>query len=104
MGKWTDLKGKIFHDVEVIEYLGNSSWKCKCLKCGKIFNRKSSSLKKYGCKCKFINTINENYFDEILYIFDEDNLFLEEGSKKSPFDLNYETLRKCITKCTVKFK
>ena len=65
MGKWTDLKGKIFHDVEAIEYLGSSSWKCKCLKCGKIFNRKSSVLKRYGCKCKFINTINENYFDEI---------------------------------------
>ena len=70
--------------------------------CGRIIIAFDEGIEQYEIleTCKSI----ENYFDEILYIFDEDNLFLEKGSKKSTFDLNYETLRKCITKCTVKFK
>lgn len=41
--KFQDLKGKHFGEWEVLEYLGNSIWKCRC-SCGKISNVSSYDL------------------------------------------------------------
>ena len=62
MGVFKDLTGQIFNGIKVIQYEGNSFWRCKCLKCGK---ESGPQVKKHGCHCSWKNTVNEQYFETI---------------------------------------
>lgn len=52
-----DLKGEVFGEWEVLEYLGNSLWKCKC-SCGEISEVHSYSLRNGGSKSCGNHTIS----------------------------------------------
>lgn len=55
MGVLKDLTNHQFGNWTVLEYAGNSYWKCKC-KCGNIKNVKGATLKNgtsKGCGCRF---------------------------------------------------
>ena len=55
MSKFIDLTGKQFGDLEVLEFLGNRRWKCRC-KCGKILEMTSYGIRKTpDRKCNHIN-------------------------------------------------
>lgn len=43
--KTRTLVGRIFGDIEAIEYIGNKQYKCKCVKCAHITKQFSSNLK-----------------------------------------------------------
>lgn len=45
------LVGKIYGDIEAIEYIGNKRYKCRCIKCGDISEKYSTNLKgSLNCK------------------------------------------------------
>lgn len=66
MPAFKDLTGKIFGNVEVNKYLGESKWECTCLSCGKTVI-KTTVQAKLGGKCAncYKNSINEDYFSSI---------------------------------------
>lgn len=39
------LVGKIYGDIEAVEYIGNQKYRCRCIKCGNISEKFSSNLK-----------------------------------------------------------
>lgn len=46
------FEGKIIGDTEVIEYLGNKKYRCKCIVCGTEFTSSSDALARgYNCTC-----------------------------------------------------
>ena len=46
--------------------------------------------------------LNKFFTNEVIYLYDRDNEFLEKGSKKSPGDLSKEDFKKMIIKCARK--
>lgn len=65
MGKFQDLTNMEFCDCIVLEYMGHSRWKRRCKICNQESIVYTCSIKKHACKCRFINTINETYFENI---------------------------------------
>lgn len=50
-----DLTNQVIDDIEVLEYIGNKQYRCRC-KCGKVETKLSDSLKRrYTCKCTHID-------------------------------------------------
>lgn len=45
------LVGKSYGEIQVIKYLGNKRYKCKCVKCG-VFSERYSSNLKGNLKCR----------------------------------------------------
>ena len=59
------LEGTIIGDTEVIEYVGDRQYMCRCTKCGKIFIASSSGLHKgYNTKCKSVDNLIGKVFGE----------------------------------------
>ena len=70
MGKMIDLKGKKFGKLIVLEYEGNSLWKCQC-DCGKITKVHSQALREHrviSCGCNKRKDLTGKRFGRLLVI------------------------------------
>lgn len=75
-----DVSGNIYKNLKALEYVGNNSWKCKCLLCGNYVNVPLYRLKNYkktncGCVKKNKKKVKENC--ELLPEFVYEQLRLE---------------------------
>lgn len=67
-----DLTGKKFNMLNVLEYIGNSKWKCKC-DCGNIVNISTNSLVRRGvksCGCYKPNKVRFCDSKRFVHIYD----------------------------------
>ena len=107
MGTFVDLTGKIFNNIYVDEYLGESKWKCHCLTCNNYFVKKTVQVKKCGCSfCwkgladslyfKNINTSNKAYIFGFLWA-DGTNDYTHKKIKLDVQDKDLDILEKIKT-------
>lgn len=65
MGTFINLTNKVFNNIYVDEYLGESKWRCHCLSCNNYFIKRTSQIKRFGCNNCWKNSVNEKYFENI---------------------------------------
>lgn len=71
INKLDDIRGKMFGELEALEYIGNRLWKCRC-SCNNIVNCNAQSLKSgatrsCGCKSSYFlkETLAKRYGDTV---------------------------------------
>lgn len=87
--------------IEVLEYLGNSTWKCKC-KCGEIFKARTNTIeKRKGCRSCTASIVSAkknkkyNHFGYVNRLFKEyrDGAIKRGLSFEIGFDYFYNTIQ-----------